>query len=256
MGKIYFTDKIKTETLAKLIDEKINFEKTAKSRDIKTNLLKIVPAVAAIVLVIGLVNIFSVINNNGTDGNGNRDYPGAVITSEPATEAPAPTTEETSELIDEHPEFTETETLYHEDGSYTIFELDENGNVIKATSHNADGSISQWQINEYDENGNRIKSIGYNADGTIYSADGTMKWWLEFDADDNAIKRTVINADGSIFQWSELEYDENGNNIKHTVYNADGSLNSWEEYEYDENGNLTKTTNFDARGNIMWESGD
>jgi len=90
MGKIYFTDKIKTETLAKLIDEKINFEKTAKSRNIKTNLFKIIPAIAAIVLMIGLVNIFSIINNN--DAGGNRNYPGVTVTGEPTTEPSASTT--------------------------------------------------------------------------------------------------------------------------------------------------------------------
>ncbi|MCL2775125.1 MAG: LCP family protein [Oscillospiraceae bacterium] len=57
MNKKYFIDAISDETLAKMIDKTLNFEKTAKNRNIKTNLLKIIPVVAAIIIVIGTVNI-------------------------------------------------------------------------------------------------------------------------------------------------------------------------------------------------------
>jgi len=53
----YFTDNISDETLAKLIDKTLKFEKNRKNRDIRVHLLKIIPAVAAFALIIGAVNI-------------------------------------------------------------------------------------------------------------------------------------------------------------------------------------------------------
>jgi hypothetical protein len=223
-----------------MIDKALIYKQAAKTRNMRLHLLKIVPAVAAFAFVISLVNILSIINNNNPDSNGNgnrgRDNPGAAITSEhPFTPLPAmpapPAAEETSG-------FTGTETLYRDDGSYTIFELDENGNLIKATSHDADGSISQWQENEHDENGSHIKSTGY-------SADGTMKWWFEFEYDENGnqIKETMYSClddpDGLKLWWKYFEHDERGNLIKETFYNAATGLIDWQkEYEYDENGEV------------------
>jgi len=61
MNREYFTDNLSVETLAKFTDKMLNFEKTAKySNYKKIGLLKIIPAVAAIALVIGAVNILPV----------------------------------------------------------------------------------------------------------------------------------------------------------------------------------------------------
>ena len=57
MNKEYFTDNISDERLAKLIDKTLNFEKNKKTKNITPHLLKAIPAVAAIVLIIGAINI-------------------------------------------------------------------------------------------------------------------------------------------------------------------------------------------------------
>ena len=62
MNKKYFTDSLSDEVLAKIIDDTLNFKKSTKNRSIKIHLLKIIPAVAAVVLMIGLINILPVIN--------------------------------------------------------------------------------------------------------------------------------------------------------------------------------------------------
>lgn len=61
MKKEYFIENISAETTAELIDEMLQFEKTAKQRSIKAHLLRIVPAAAVIALVIGLVNIMTML---------------------------------------------------------------------------------------------------------------------------------------------------------------------------------------------------
>jgi len=59
-----FVNNIKDETLVKMIDKTLLYKKTAKTRSIKSNLLKIIPAAAMIALVIGLVNLSPVISKN------------------------------------------------------------------------------------------------------------------------------------------------------------------------------------------------
>ena len=56
MKQKYFLDSISDETLAKMIDTTIRFEKAQNSGQSKAHLWRIIPAVAAIVLVIGLIN--------------------------------------------------------------------------------------------------------------------------------------------------------------------------------------------------------
>ncbi|MCL2773958.1 MAG: hypothetical protein FWD71_11475 [Oscillospiraceae bacterium] len=72
MNKKSFTESISDEVMAKIIDDTLNFKKTAKNRNIKTNLLKIIPAVAAIVLVIGGLNLLPAFlkNTGGPADNG------------------------------------------------------------------------------------------------------------------------------------------------------------------------------------------
>lgn len=64
MSKEYFTENISDETIVKMIDKALKFEKSVKNRNIKINLLKIVPAVVVIAFAIGLTNIFPSIYTN------------------------------------------------------------------------------------------------------------------------------------------------------------------------------------------------
>ncbi|MCL2773701.1 MAG: hypothetical protein FWD71_10165 [Oscillospiraceae bacterium] len=58
MNKEYFTENISDETLAGLIDETLNYEKSKKTKKITpANLVKILSAAAVVVLVIGAINI-------------------------------------------------------------------------------------------------------------------------------------------------------------------------------------------------------
>lgn len=62
MSKEYFVDNISDESLAKITDKMLRFEKIQKSKRGKLNILKMVPAVAAIALVIGLANFIGLLN--------------------------------------------------------------------------------------------------------------------------------------------------------------------------------------------------
>ena len=60
MNKKSFADKISDETFAEMIDITLNLERATKDKNIKINLLKIIPAVAAAVFVIGFVNFMGI----------------------------------------------------------------------------------------------------------------------------------------------------------------------------------------------------
>jgi len=77
MSKERFIDNISDEALVKITDKMLNYEKTAKTRNIKANLFKIIPAVAAIVLIIGLINLLPLLSNVNGDIDENDGTPGA-----------------------------------------------------------------------------------------------------------------------------------------------------------------------------------
>jgi len=63
MNKEYFTENISKETLTKLIDETLNYEKTKRGEPMRiSNLLKIAVPVAVLVLIFGLINIIPMLN--------------------------------------------------------------------------------------------------------------------------------------------------------------------------------------------------
>jgi len=79
MNKEYFTDNLSVEDIAEMTDKMLRFEYNQKTRKKKTTLLKIIPAAAAFLLVIGLANILPVINKNG---NGDGINPGTAVVNE------------------------------------------------------------------------------------------------------------------------------------------------------------------------------
>ena len=89
MNSKSFLESIDDETLAKLIDTTLKFEQNQKAEKIKLNILKIVPAVAAIVLVIGLINLAPVFFT--TDSGGNLSQAGSNAGIAASTEAPTTT---------------------------------------------------------------------------------------------------------------------------------------------------------------------
>ena len=62
MNEKYLLDAISDKTLVRLIDETLMLEKNAENKSIKKSLLKLIPAVAAIAIVIGLINQSGVVD--------------------------------------------------------------------------------------------------------------------------------------------------------------------------------------------------
>jgi len=86
MNEKSFLNNIDDETLAEMIDKTLNYKKAAKNRNIKATLFKIIPAVAAVVLMIGLINILPAMLNNMEVSPDNQ--PGSEINIDDAAENP------------------------------------------------------------------------------------------------------------------------------------------------------------------------
>ena len=81
MNRGNFTDNISLERMADLIDKTLAFEKNNKNRTTKTDILKILPAAAAVVLCIGFFNLPDFTKNQNNPGG---YAPGAAVMTETA----------------------------------------------------------------------------------------------------------------------------------------------------------------------------
>jgi len=100
MNKKLFNDSMSDELLAALIDDTLRFKKTAKARTIKTHLLKIVPAVAVIVIAIGIMNMLPILNFGGVIDPYTVPPPVAIeVSSEELTAVPVIIERETFESL-------------------------------------------------------------------------------------------------------------------------------------------------------------
>lgn len=266
MSKESFINNLSDETVIKMIDKTYKYEKNKNDKGIKSILFKMIPAAAAIALVIGLANLLPVININKCENiNNNGIIPGAEIIRENTT-APAIAIEEIPELpeiiydaylnqyviteCDENG--NRVKETHYDDAECSILlcevEYDENGNLTVQTLYNADGSIEEWYEYEYDKNGKTIKE-------TVYNADDSIKYWIENEYDEYGIwiKANSYDANGTNFvDYSLKEYDENGNLVKETIYGLDFGLGSNFVDVYDKNGNRIRQIFYDDKDNVLY----
>lgn len=110
-------------------------------------------------------------------------------------------------------------TVYHDDGTKTVTDSDEELNWFTEITYDAEGNVTEELRYEYEKNeeGEDIGSKGYR-NGDLFQ---------EF--------AQVTNADGEVTGFMEInyaedggktvcEYDENFEVIKETVYDADGNI--------------------------------
>ena len=82
MKKEYFTDNLSVGDITEMIDKMLHFERTAAQRSIKTKFLKIIPVVAAVVFMIGIVNFIGVFNIDDILNISDRAN-SSIVTTEP-----------------------------------------------------------------------------------------------------------------------------------------------------------------------------
>lgn len=156
------------------------------------------------------------------------------------------------------------QTCYDADGSVSVNEYDEAGNLVRASVCDAEGALIVEILSEYEMDasgwyyeaksltrftsgesfysernsyGDETRSLNKNADGVVWSdtvceyeyVDGVLRWKKQYSFG-------VLSL--------EAEYDDQGNLVKETEYPGDGS---YIVYSYDEDGECTEQI-FDATG--------
>ncbi len=156
-----------------------------------------------------------------------------------------------------------SETSYGAGGVLNyVREYNEEGLAVKCAWYD-EGSLSYTETAEYDENGNAVKESVFEPNGslrdytlTVYGDDGTVTQKREYRSNNTLSLTTDYNEDGLVFKltnygeegdltdWAEYAYDEAGNEVETTRYLADGSLKSRETSEYNENGQLIRVNQY------------
>ena len=161
---------------------------------------------------------------------------------------------------------------WYDEGSllYTVTtEYDENGNAVKESVFEPNGSLRDYtltvygdggtvtQKREYRSNNTLSLTTDYNEDGLVfkltnYGEEGELTDWAEYAYDEagNEVETTRYLADGSLKSRETSEYNENGQLIRVNQYNESNVLESYEEYEYDAAGNRTRYNNFRGDGTL------
>ena len=114
-----------------------------------------------------------------------------------------------------------------DDGSCSIYAMNDMGQTIRSISYEADGSISydfRYEF-QYDENGNVVSEIIYN--GSALDSENTYA--VNADGDTYTVYSKSYDPDGSIYIH---EYDDFGDLTHAEFYDPAGNKTNEEFYEY------------------------
>lgn len=133
-----------------------------------------------------------------------------------------------------------------EKSSY-IYEYDENGNMVRETWFNLDGTIYYWNESDFDEQGNKLRL-------RHFSGNDIMNYFYEFQYNEagQCVLEVRYDPYGVKQSYFENEYDASKLKVKSSLYNSNGdNMTHWIEYEYDPDGNCISEVWYQASGIIM-----
>ena len=175
------------------------------------------------------------------------------------TTAEETTTEETTKAtIRITAESTEKETIYNDDGSYSLVSYSVTGQKKTEEEYTADGApIKTIYYSPYEE-GKFLSIIRYKESGRTesieyYNDDGILDFINLFDENNHIATSIGYNENGEASYYHTYEYDEKGNKVRLNAYTPDGKeLTAYSIYEYDENGLKVSERGYDGNGNRLY----
>ena len=132
-------------------------------------------------------------------------------------------------------------------GTYSKFEYDKYGNVIRSYVYGPDFELRSYKAYEYDDSHQYvIHQIDYdNKDQK------QQEFTYKRTPEGNILEKYRFDANGKATNVMTCEYDEQQNIIAQHNFDGDGHLLNYEKYEY-ENGVMVKETEYDGDGNIKY----
>lgn len=121
--------------------------------------------------------------------------------------------------------YTKNETdnsLVKQEGFYELEEYDDNGNLVKYSQYMA-GNLSVYTTYEYDENGNQTKATSFDANGSV-----TDEQYFEYEcsADGKILKKTILDSEKKL--TSAWTYNEEG--YVTSLELADGNVYTYDTF--------------------------
>ena len=133
-------------------------------------------------------------------------------------------------------------------GSYSKFEYDEYGNVIRCYIYGSDYKLKSSKAYEYDESHKYIvREVDYDNKEQVQ-----QQYTYERTAEGRILKQTRFDSTGRPTNVMTCEYNENQQVTAQNNFDGDGHLLNYERYEYDENGVLIKEIEYDGDGNMKY----
>ncbi len=145
--------------------------------------------------------------------------------------------------------------------SRTIYQYDEQGNLIREITEYCDNTETFIREYQYDGQRNLIQEAcyvdgrlwslaehQYDVNGNRISTHGRGGAWIEYQYNDQGVRSIKYDeSDGHVIY--ELLYDQHGNLTRRIEYNDDGSIFTIDsaEYQYDAHGNLIRETQYNDR---------
>lgn len=123
---------------------------------------------------------------------------------------------------------------------YDIYENDEDGNRLKATTYNSSDTEKFYITYQYDHMGKCVAKIYYTGEKEYSRATYT------YDTDGNLTEQVSTKGDEEV-QRIICRYDENGQLLERIDFENGEQTNHY-VLDYDESGNIVKRRFFDANG--------
>ena len=185
-----------------------------KEKKSKTGLIV---ATVAVIVALALVVVFVILPmlNDDKDGKNSSDGEQShAQTSEEQVASENKATEQTLPADEDENPAASTEVVTNSNGSWIEYEYDADGNKLRSTFYNSDGS--KYSLYKYDADGNVSAKIYYYSDGE----------WAESECDANGYTTKTVYYDvyGDVKFWIEFELDADGKVLEEIWYNADGTL--------------------------------
>jgi len=131
---------------------------------------------------------------------------------------------------------------------YRDMETDSDGNILKETYHDAEGSVKWTAVCEYDEASNLIKSSSYDSNNEL-----TVYWIYTYNEDGKKTKDSTYDSNNELINYLIYTYNEDGKLQQQQYYDSNNVLMSYVENVYDEEGNKIGERNYDADGVLQYE---
>lgn len=137
--------------------------------------------------------------------------------------------------------YMNSRTEYFEDGGRRYEGYDENGYLLRDTTHAADGNVESDLQYSYNGDYSRMFEKQYIGDMLMQE----YEYIVDEEGLQTTIKGITYNDDGTSYAFA---YDDSGNSLSETYYNADGSISQELTYEneYDSEGRLLLVRTFDG----------